>query len=76
MSIYNPRKPKGGGRSAVILHTADGKPLTLWDFNEQFAAAQMIQAQLLLGADREEAEALAAARILELRQAKKWFSKK
>lgn len=75
MSIYHPRKPKGGGRSAVTIHTADGKPLTLWDFNEQLAAAQMIQAQLLLGANREEAEAVAAERILELRQAKKWLGK-
>lgn len=56
---YHPHRPRGGGRRHVCLTTATGQPIALKTFNEQFAAAQLIQAQLLLGADRTEAEAFA-----------------
>ena len=69
---YHPHRPRGGGRRNVCLITATGQPIALKTFNEQFAAAQLIQAQLFLGAERAEAEAFAAQRILEIRHAKRW----
>lgn len=69
---YHPHRPRGGGRRNVRLTTTTGQPIALQTFNEQFAAAQLIQAQLLLGADRAEAEAFAAQRILEIRHALRW----
>lgn len=59
----------------VCLTTATGQRVILQTFNEQFAAAQLIQAQLFLGADRAEAEAFAAQRMLEIRHAKQWANR-
>ena len=59
----------------VCLTTATGQRVILKTFNEQFATAQLIQAQLFLGADRTEAEAFAAQRILEIRHAKQWVDR-
>ncbi|MCB9136581.1 MAG: hypothetical protein H6636_14245 [Anaerolineales bacterium] len=69
---YHPHRLCGGGRSQVRLTTLDGQSIALKTFNEQFAAAQLIQAQLFLGVDRAEAEAFAAQRILEIRHVKRW----
>jgi hypothetical protein len=70
---YRKHTPRGGGRQIVYIADADGNPLPLTTFNEQLAAAQIIQAQMLLGARREEAEASAAEQIEQLRRMRKWI---
>ena len=70
---YRKHTPRGGGRQIVYITDADGNSLPLTTFNEQPAAAQIIQAQMLLGANREEAEASAAEQIIQLRRVRRWL---
>ena len=70
---YRKRIPRGGGRQIVYITDTDGNPVSLTTFNEQLAAAQIIQAQMLLGASREEAEASAAEQIKQLRRVRRWL---
>ena len=70
---YRKRIPRGGGRQIVYIRDVDGNPVSLTTFNEQLAAAQIIQAQMLLGARREEAEASAAEQIIQLRRVRRWL---
>jgi len=72
---YHLHRSRGGGRVTVCLTTLTGQHVCLKAFNELYAAAQLIQAQLFLGADRAEAEAFAAQRILEIRHAKQWANR-
>ncbi len=67
-------RPTSGRRPVAI--TGHNGEIVLTTFNEQLAAAQVIQAQMLLGATREEAEAVAAEIILQRRKAQKWFDEK
>ena len=73
MSVYHRHPKRGGGRSVVYITAADGTSLRLESLDEQLLAAQIIQAQLILGASREDAEATAAKEVLARRRAKKWF---
>lgn len=70
---YRKRPPRGGGRQLVYITDADSNQIPLTTFNEQLAAAQIIQAQMLLGASRAEAEASAAEQIQQLRHMRRWL---
>ncbi len=70
---YRKYTPRGGGRQSVHITDAEGSPISLTTFNEQLAAAQIIQAQMLLGASRAEAEASASEQIQQLRRVKRWI---
>lgn len=71
--IYHPRSEKGGGLRIAKITDKNGQVVKLERLDEQLYAAQIIQAQVLLGASREEAEAIAAEAILEHRKARRWF---
>jgi len=72
-NIYHPHTPRGGGLRIAKITDKNGQVVKLERLDEQLYAAQIIQAQMLLGASREEAEAIAAEAILERRKAKWWF---
>ncbi len=71
--IYHPHSEKGGGLRIAKITDKNGQVVKLERLDEQLYAAQIIQAQVLLGASREEAEAIAAEAILERRKARQWF---
>ena len=71
--IYHPNSEKGGGLRIAKITDKNGQVVNLERLDEQLMAAKIIQAQVLLGASREEAEAIAVEAVLERRKARRWF---
>ncbi len=71
--IYHPHTTRGGGLRIAKITDKNGDVVKLECRGDQLYAAQIIQAQVLLGASREEAEAIAADAVLERRKARRWF---
>ena len=72
-NIYNRHVSRGGGLRVASIVGEDGQAVKLERLDEQLYAAQIIQAQMLLGASRPEAEAIAAEAVLDRRKARRWF---
>ena len=72
-NIYNRHVSRRGGLRVASIVGEDGQVVKLERLDEQLYAAQIIQAQMLLGAPREEAEAIAVEAVLDRRKARRWF---
>jgi len=75
IDIYHHHREKGGGRRTETIFTADGTPVVLKTFDEQYRAAQIMSPLLEVGFSRADAEAEAARVILDLRRARKFFGR-
>jgi hypothetical protein len=72
---YHCHPQRGGGRRKIAITAEDGSRLVLETLDKQLLAAKIIQAQVLLGGSRAEAEAIAAEAVVEQRHAKRWFGR-
>ena len=73
--IYHPHARRGGGYRVLTIHGESG-PVQLKSLNEKLLAARIIQAHLILGASRQEAEAAAAEEVQARHQSRRWFCRR